>query len=258
MPENRHERAGAEHFFLLGHNEHTPLHAHDRGHLVYPASGVLAMVTARGSWIAPPNRAVWIPAGSDHEHRTHGITDMRVFFMAPRQAALLPDHPAVLAMTPLAREATLALTDPASTGRGQRTAAARTRLRRVIIDELAAAPEQPLHLPEPADDRLQAIARLLDADPGNHATLAELGRHVGAGERTLSRLFRLETGMSFPQWRTQLRIHRALLLLSRGASVTSTATACGWSNPSAFIETFTGLVGQTPGRYQRSVAGGGG
>jgi len=226
MPENRHERAGAEHFFLLGHNEHTPLHAHDRGHLVYPASGVLAMVTARGSWIA--------------------------------QAALLPDHPAVLAMTPLAREATLALTDPASTGRGQRTAAARTRLRRVIIDELAAAPEQPLHLPEPADDRLQAIARLLDADPGNHATLAELGRHVGAGERTLSRLFRLETGMSFPQWRTQLRIHRALLLLSRGASVTSTATACGWSNPSAFIETFTGLVGQTPGRYQRSVAGGGG
>lgn len=86
------------------------------------------------------------------------------------------------------------------------------------------------------------------------ATLAELGHHVGASERTLSRLFHAETGMSFPQWRTQLRIHHALLLLADGVSVLETATACGWANPSAFIDIFSALVGQTPGRYQRSLA----
>jgi transcriptional regulator GlxA family with amidase domain len=60
------------------------------------------------------------------------------------------------------------------------------------------------------------------------ASLADLGHRVGAGERTLSRLFHEETGMSFPQWRTQLRIHRALLMLADGDSVLATATACGW------------------------------
>ena len=122
-----------------------------------------------------------------------------------------------------------------------------------MIDDLAAAPEQPLHLPEPSDDRLLAVTRLVETDMSNPATLAELGHRVGASERTLSRLFREETAMSFPQWRTQLRIHRALLLLADGVSVIDTAVACGWSNPSAFIEIFSALVGQTPGRYQRSL-----
>lgn len=47
---------------------------------------------------------------------------------------------------------------------------------------------------------------LLHADPGNTATLAELGRAAGASERTLSRLFQAELGMSFQQWRTLRRI----------------------------------------------------
>ncbi|MFJ6850483.1 helix-turn-helix domain-containing protein [Streptomyces sp. NPDC091271] len=38
-------------------------------------------------------------------------------------------------------------------------------------------------------------------------SLGRLGHEVGASERTLSRLFQQETGMSFPQWRTQLRVH---------------------------------------------------
>jgi AraC-like DNA-binding protein len=31
--------------------------------------------------------------------------------------------------------------------------------------------------------------------------------------------------------------------------VTSTALACGWSNPSAFIETFRRAFGATPGKF---------
>jgi len=233
---------------MLDHDEHTPAHVHPRGHLVYPATGVLSMETIAGSWIAPSNRAVWIPAGFAHEHRAHGQTDMRIIFMAPSLARLLPSHPAVLAVTRLVREAVLALT-----GEERRSAGARARLRRVIIDDVALAPEQPLHLPEPTDARLRAVARLVKADLSDSATLTELGERVGSSERTLSRLFRTETGMSFPQWRTQLRIHRALLMLADGVPVIETALACGWANPSSFVEHFSALVGQTPGRYQRSL-----
>ncbi|MFF2812615.1 helix-turn-helix transcriptional regulator [Streptomyces sp. NPDC058000] len=70
---------------------------------------------------------------------------------------------------------------------------------------------------------------------------------------TLSRLFRNELGMSFHQWRTQLRLHHALVLLSGGHSVAATAHACGRSNASAFIQVFTSAIGQTPGRYQHHL-----
>ncbi|MFC5824074.1 hypothetical protein [Nonomuraea insulae] len=38
-----------------------------------------------------------------------------------------------------------------------------------------------------------------------------------------------------------------------GASVTDTAIRLGWANPSSFIEAFTELVGQTPGRYHSAA-----
>lgn len=248
MPEIRINSLVPEQSHELGHDHTTPAHAHPQGHLVYPASGVLSMVTDAGSWIAPPNRAVWIPAGFSHQHRAHGATDMRIMFIPQDMADQLPGHPAVLVISALAREATLALTGAAAWAQ-----AARDRLRRVVIDDLTAATEQPLHLPEPQDERLQALTYLVQHDLANPATLEQLGRKVGASERTLSRLFHRETGMGFRRWRAQSRIHHALLLLTDGVSVTDAAVACGWANPSAFIETFTALVGVTPGAYRRTL-----
>jgi transcriptional regulator GlxA family with amidase domain len=120
----------------------------------------------------------------------------------------------------------------------------------VLVDEFREADEQPLQLPEPRDDRLQAVARMLHEEPAGNATLAELGRVIGASSRTLSRLFRDELGMTFYEWRTQLRIYRALVLLAEGHDTTRTAYACGWSNPSSFIAAFTSIIGTTPGRYR--------
>ncbi|MGE3620830.1 MAG: helix-turn-helix transcriptional regulator, partial [Acidimicrobiia bacterium] len=116
------------------------------------------------------------------------------------------------------------------------------------------APEEPLHLPEPGDGRLRAVTDLLHHDPADDRGLAQLGRAVGASERTLSRLFQAELGMGFRQWRTQLRLHHALVHLAAGDSITRTAAACGWSNPSTFIEAFSAALGQTPGRYRSGAA----
>lgn len=245
-----HKSVSPELIHLLGHDERTPAHSHDLGHLVYPASGVLSLVTSEGSWIAPSNRVVWVPAEFKHQHRAHGATDMRVVFLPRDMAALLIDRPAVLATTPLAREAMLALTGP----RG-REKTSTDRLRLVVIDELSSTGEQPLHLPEPHDDRLVAVTNLVEADLSNPVSLAELGHRVGASERTLTRLFQQETGMTFRQWRSELRVHRALLLLADGMSVYDTAAECGWANPGSFITAFTSLVGMSPGRYRHSLTG---
>jgi AraC-like DNA-binding protein len=228
---------------------------HDEGHLVYAAAGVLTLHTGHGTSIVPADRIGWIPAGCAHRHRTHGETDIRIVFLPASLSGLVPEQPAVFVASGLAREVLLALTGPDGPGpaRGPIT---RARLLRVLVDELHDANEQPLHLPEPRDDRVLAVARRLDDDPADGASLAELGRAVGASPRTLSRLFRRELGMTFYEWRTQLRIHHALVLLAEGHDITRTAAACGWANPSSFIAAFTAVLGTTPGRH-RSGAGSG-
>jgi AraC-like DNA-binding protein len=220
-------------------------HSHPRGHLVYAVTGVLSMHTERGTFIVPANRMAWIPAGSAHHHRAHGDTDMRIVFLPAALARRAPARPAVFVASDLAREVVRTLTGPRELDRG-----ARGRLHRVLVDELREAPEQGLHLPEPRDGRLRAVARILDDDPADGSSLAALGRRVGAGARTLSRLLRDELGLTFYEWRTQIRIANALVLLAAGHDTTRVAHACGWSNPSSFIVAFTAVVGTTPGRHR--------
>lgn len=233
--------------YRFAHAETSPRHAHPLGHLVHAASGVLSLLTDDGAWIAPSTRMAWVPAGAEHRHRAHGRTDMRIVHLADELAALLPTTPAVLVATPLAREAMLAMTSDHS-----RSTRALDHLRRVIVDEAVTAPEQPLHLPEPHDPRLRQAARIVEDDLALPVSLGELSARTGTAERTLSRLFQQETGMGYRQWRLQLRVHRALVLLANGASVTDTAAACGWATTSQCIEQFTALVGMTPGRYRLS------
>ncbi|WP_425264262.1 AraC family transcriptional regulator [Streptomyces bungoensis] len=220
--------------------------------MVYAAGGVLAVHTERGTSIVPANRVAWTPGGFGHYHRAHGDTDMRIVFLTPSVARLLPDRPAVFLASGLAREVLLALTGPRDhdDAAPHYSRSARARLLRVLVDELREAREQPLQLPEPRDDRLRAVARMLSERPADNATLAELGKAIGAGTRTLSRLLRTELGMTFYEWRTHLRVYHALVLLADGHDTTRTAHACGWANPSSFIAAFTDIVGTTPGRYR--------
>jgi AraC-like DNA-binding protein len=221
---------------------------------VYAARGVLSVHTERGTSIVPANRVAWTPAGFTHYHRAHSDTDMRILFLPPSLARLAPGHPAVFMVSGLAREILLTLTGPRNYDRaaGDHDRAALARLRRVLVDELHEAHEQPLQLPEPRDDRLQAIAEMLYRQPGDNTSLAELGQAIGASGRTLSRLFHNELSMTFYEWRTQLRIYHALVLLADGHDTTHVAHACGWANPSSFIAAFTSIIGTTPGRHRTS------
>jgi AraC-like DNA-binding protein len=238
--------AGAHHWVSGGVS---PIHTHDEGHLVYAARGVLSVHTDRGTSIVPANRVAWTPAGSAHQHRAHGETDMRIVFAPRVLARRLPDRPAVFLASGLAREVLLALTSR------RLDAPARARLQRVLVDELDEATEQQLQLPEPQDDRLRTVAQILHDNPADNTPLAALGRKAGAGARTLSRLFHNELGMTYYEWRTQLRIYHALVLLADGHDTTYVAHACGWANPSGFIAAFAAIVGTTPGRYRSSGPG---
>lgn len=232
----------------LAHAEQVGWHDHAQHQLIHPGRGILQVFTPHGSWVVPSHRALWLPAGVPHAHRAHGSTRMQTLAFAADVNPLSLERPTVLAVSPLLREVITALTTTAPPDSAP-TARERHNLEQVALDQLRRVEALPLHLPAPSDDRLLNVAALLAADPADPRPLGALGAAVGASERTLSRLFRQETGMTFTQWRAQLRLHHALTLLATGVPVGSAAIACGYGGASAFIEAFRKAFGTTPGRY---------
>lgn len=231
----------------LGRQGRIDRHDHDSHQLLCPASGVVSVTTDTGTWIVPPLRAIWLPAYCPHAHTAHGAAELCSVLLPAQTSPLDPGRPTLLAVSPLLREVLLALTAAPPLQDGERA-----RLEAVVFDQLRPAPASASYLlPEPADDRLRAIARMLRADPGDSRTLTQFALAVGASERTLSRLFRSDTGMSFPQWRSQLRLQAALIDLAAGTPVGAAAHRCGYSTPSAFIATFRQAFGTTPGTYRQ-------
>ena len=74
MSEIRHEPVALDRRRVAGGRERISRHRHDNHQLVYVSTGVLAVSTAGGRWVASAARAVWLPAGTWHEHRFYGAS----------------------------------------------------------------------------------------------------------------------------------------------------------------------------------------
>lgn len=228
-------------------------HVHPWGELAYTGHGCMVMCTEQGNWLAPPQRAVWVPAGCRHEWyvpceaRDCSLwIDQRVLLGVERFARC---H--VMEITPLVRELLLHLTpQPYSYG-----ADARGRLVAVLLDLLLESPEEAQPLAMPRDHRLVELCTALLTTPGVSTSLAQWAERLGMSERNLARLFRRETGTSFRTWRQRQRMQAAHNRLKQGESVTSVALDSGYSSISAFIATFKQVFGRTPGCVLRARGG---
>ncbi|WP_343712674.1 helix-turn-helix transcriptional regulator [Inquilinus sp.] len=218
-----------------------PIHAHDLGQLFALDRGLALIRSGAGDWIMPPGRLCWMPAGVPHGVLTLGpVAGISLYL----DTAGLPSRPAVLRAPPLALSllGRIAEVDAEDPGR-------RDRLLAVLLDELRAAPEEPLRLPTPRDPRLRRMTAALAADPADPRRLDDWAAMLGLPKRSLVRRFKAETGLSFVQWRHHARLIRAAALLGGGASVTEAALAVGYDSVSAFITRFRAGFGITPGRF---------
>ncbi|MEQ7919840.1 helix-turn-helix transcriptional regulator [Xanthomonas sp. WHRI 1810A] len=227
----------------------TPTHRHDWVQFSYAISGVLGVHTPQGSFFAPPQWGVWIPAGLEHEVVTSMRAEMRSLYVRKADCEWAPDRCRVLEVTPLARELIKSFClFPADYPEGQ---SSESRLASVLLDQLAHLPEVGFSLPLPRHPRLLALCAELIEQPGLMITLSDWAMRLSMSEKTLMRLFQRETGLSFRGWRQRARLLSSLNALEEGISVTTTALACGYDSTSAFIAAFKGLFGFTPGELFR-------
>jgi AraC-like DNA-binding protein len=232
----------------------TETHRHRKAQLLYVIGGVITVEAAGGIWTVPPHCAIWIPSGIAHVARSISRVTIGSLYVDAELAGALREGCGILFVQPLLRELLLRfISGPSLYPEGDTR---EERLVAVLLDELQAAPIEPLHLPMPTDRRLRRLVETLIDDPSLRFTIEEWGARVGASNRTLTRLFQRETGMSFGRWRQQLHVGLALQRLASGQSVTNVAFDLGYESISAFIAMFRRMLGTTPARYFTEAATG--
>jgi len=244
--------ADAVHLLIIRHalasGDRFGLHDHPQAQLSWTPTGVLSAEVGDRHWTLPPTVGLLIPGGVPHD--VHALRDGEFYgiYFRVSPPLIAGGQPLVVAMTPI-MQALISHLALARLTRNQRG-----RAEAVLLDNLGAANETVIALPMPMDPRARAITRALIADPADNRTLEEWGQAVGASRRTLVRLFDTETNLGFLQWRSQLRVSVASVLLANGSSVQAAARSVGYHDPSAFIDAFRKLLGTTPGAYNSTRA----
>lgn len=225
----------------------TEWHQHAWGQFSYAAEGILKVKTPEVEFVAPPHYGIWIPAGVQHQVVSEGAAKMRGLYV---QAALMAlpswQRPLVCEISPLCRELLIRFCQlPLDYDEHS----AHGRLAQVLLDELQQQRLVELELPMPSDKRLAIVCEQLQRQPGCRWGIDQLGAAVGLSGRSVSRLFKLQTGMTFQHWRQRLRIIHALALLQQHHPVTDVAFVCGYDSISAFGEAFKAQLGRSPGQF---------
>jgi AraC-like DNA-binding protein len=221
-------------------------HLSEWGQLIFASRGATTVSTADGVWVVPPHQAVWVPAGVKHDVEVPARAAMRRLYVKPPFTRRLPAKCRAVNVSPLLRELLRRAFQLETLDRTKRS---ERNLMELLLDELAVLRVAPIDLPMPRDARALRAARHVRETLDAAHTLAGVARHAGASSRTLERLFRAETGLSFGAWRQRARLLRALQLLADDVTVTQTAIAVGYESTSAFVAAFRRTIGTTPGRY---------
>ena len=227
----------------------TGWHQHPRAQLLHATSGVMRVATRSALFIVPPGTALWMPARTPHVTRMPTGLTMRALFLREDAALAGPGVVTVVAVSPLLRELILAACEQPvmwdEDGPVRHVVA-------LALHEIGHAGTRPIAVPACRDPRLMRVTEALLSDPSDARGLEAFAETAGASARTLARLFRKETGMSFQAWRRQLRMTEALATLTQGATPARAAAAVGYTSGPAFGAAFRAAFNTTPGQSRRS------
>jgi AraC-like DNA-binding protein/uncharacterized RmlC-like cupin family protein len=226
-------------------------HTHPDHQLAWACAGVLGVITETATWVLPPSRALWIPAGLPHETFSSGRSTMRALYVRPDLCPISWPAPTPVAARQLLAELIAYLdSEPLDPQR-------RARAEAVLVDLLQPVTMATIEVRQPGEERARQVAQALGRNPADKRSLAEWGRYAGASGRTLARSFLADTGVPFGRWRTLLRLQTALSALAAGEPVSNVARHVGYETSSAFVAAFRRETGLTPAAYFRPAGSAG-
>lgn len=235
---------------LGGNDLDGPWHYHDAHQLMCPFEGTLVVEVEGGRHLIPPQLATWIPAGVPHRMNLRQLRSASIFF--PKD---LVEHPGdrirAVIVPPLMREmAREAMRWPLDGPDSPQRTAFFTAMAYFCNEWIEN--EADLFLPTSDDARLEAA--LQHTAENMDKKLPEVCRHAGMSERSFRRHLKSAYGMSWEQYRTQIRLLRAVSLLGEtNLPIDEIADRCGFETPSGFSRAFRAAMNQSPRAYRNHI-----
>lgn len=183
-------------------------HEHAEHMIAWSATATVSLRTGDRDWLVPPTHGLWVPAGCPHQAGVIRPGRAYAVLLEPGRRPPGWTEPAGILITPLVRELIIYLSGPGGLP-GPRAGA-----ESLLLDLIEPVPPATFRVPLPRDPRIRAIADSLIASPGDRRDLAAWADASHSSVWTLTRLFTQETGMTFEQWRTLVRVRAALTHLA--------------------------------------------
>lgn len=216
-------------------------HLHEEMQIVHARSGVMRVVSGSLVWIIPPGRALWVPCGVLHEIHCLTAVKTRTVYLSGTWPGT-PECCEVWQVSPLMREIIIRFADePDSAFSGP--------MATILAGEIDRLDVVPINLMKATSPQLVQVQDGLLANPADSRTLADWAQAANLSPRTMMRRLNQETGITFREWRRQIRMLKAVERLAEGLSVTEVAFDVGYETTSAFIAAFRQTMGRTPARY---------
>lgn len=222
-------------------------HSHTRTQLLYARSGVMSVVTEHCTYAVPPQRALWMRAGTRHEVSCHSNVSLRTLYIDPELGARNHEACHLLEVSEFLQSLIL---EVVNFDTGAPMDERQQLIMRLLLEEIWRMPDAPYKVMMPRDERLCRACRRVIENPAQRFDLDGLAEVACMSRRAFTRLFRQETGTSFGDWQRQTRLVAALSLMESGRSISLTAYDVGYSSPSAFSAAFHRTFGVPPTQYR--------
>ncbi len=220
-------------------------HQHDMAQLLFAPMGCMTISSVNQQSILPPTMAAWIPPHFAHRVIMRNVVAYRSIYFNP---SLLPDDSfefTILNVNGLLKE----LIERMSFWPWDMPIDLQQNTLNLFWEEFHSAPKQNLTLFVPQDARIKPHVELWNQGKSLPSFLKEFAKEVGASEKTITRIFLKETGMTYQDWRQQWRLQKSIEWLAGGKNVRETAFDLEFSSDSAFIEFFKKYQRKTPHKY---------
>ena len=234
-------------FIDMATSQHDAPHSHNWHQMIYPKTGMLRTRAENKEYFIPSSRAIMIPANVVHESWALSNTEFIGIYINPIYVNDWPESCQIIDVSPLLRELTNYVAKEVTFSDAMTDE--NKRLINVLCDQLVLQNREGLELNLPTDSRLKQISDNLLENPANNDSLEIWSSKVGASERTISRLFVKETGLTFKKWRQRLKLITSVKYLKEGISIKEISYRTGYSSSSAFIYSFRQEFKVTPQKF---------
>lgn len=207
---------------FIGHDTHS----HDVPHLVYVVSGTAHLIVERTPVTLKAAESVWLAAHVPHSARYEDGTYVLGPFLEP-EASPPGDMLKLGPLTELSKVITSILVA------APHTEEQISVFRKALSQALTAHIGSLFTVPEPAHP---VVSRLAGEARESWYDLDTLAHRHHMSRRQVQRIFVAETGLTFSQWRTRVRLNGAAQSLLAGQPVSTAAHRSGYSSSGKLLQ----------------------